>query len=260
MRAETLAMRDPALASLLGVLVAVSPAVAAASSGAAPSFGEDGYDDVYDVGDYGPYDTFGTDFGTDLGTDFGTEEFGGRTQLALNPAAILAAGPAHPQHPLNPQNQPSMMRMWASQQHRITRTSSRMSLIEPNSGSDVDVERYVLWLSTPLVLGTASAITISQNPAFKMRPQRVTSNAPNPGFVTITEIKVANISVTSGGTGDAFEFNALGQGQTLDMPTITPAYQVTVLGNYTGFIPPGYVGGGAFTKSFSFKGPAHMVK
>lgn len=259
MRAETLAMRDPALASLLGVLAGAAVASAPVAASASPSFGEDGYEDVYDYGDYGPSDSFGTDLGTDFGVDVATS--GGATAaLAINPAAILSAGPAHPLHPLNPVNQSKVMGMWAQQQHRNLRTAARMSLIEPNSGSDIDVERYVLWLSTPLVLGTPSAITVSQNPAFKMRPQRVTSNAPAPGFATITEIKVANISVTSGGTGDAFEFNALGQGQTLDMPTITPAYQLTVLGNYTGFIPPGYVGGAAFLKSFSFKGPAHMVK
>lgn len=164
-------------------------------------------------------------------------------------------------HPLNPRNQSAVMNMWAQNQQRAARTNGRMGLIEPNSGSDVDVERYVLWLSTNITaLGTAQAINISQNPSFKIRPQRVTTNAPTPGFVTVSEIKVANISVTSGGTGDAYEFNALGQGQTLDMPTITPAYSLTFIGNYTGFVPPGYVGGAAYLFSISFKGPAHMVK
>jgi hypothetical protein len=45
----------------------------------------------------------------------------------------------------------------------------------------------------------------------------------------------------------------------LDMPTLSPANRATVLGFYTGFIPPGFVLGAAYTFVASFKGPATIV-
>jgi hypothetical protein len=73
------------------------------------------------------------------------------------------------------------------------------------------------------------------------------------------EIKVANVSVTVGGTQDAFDYSAIGVEQSLDMPTLSPANRATVLGNYTGFVPPGYVALAAYTFCASFKGPAQIV-
>jgi len=105
-----------------------------------------------------------------------------------------------------------------------------------------------------LVLGVAGAINATGQPDTNIRPQRCTMNAPQPGFATIAEIKVANVSVSVGGTQDAFDYSALGVGQSLDMPTLTPANRATVLGNYTGFVPPGYVGGAPYTFCASFKG------
>jgi hypothetical protein len=133
-------------------------------------------------------------------------------------------------------------------------------LLEPNKGSAIKVERYTFSVNQALVLGVALGLTtMTGQPDTNIRPQRVTMNAPTPGFCSITELKVANVSVTVGGIADAFQFSAIAVGQTLDMPTLSPANRATVLGAYTGFVPPGFVGGSAYLFTASFTGPASIV-
>ena len=84
-------------------------------------------------------------------------------------------------------------------------------------------------------------------------------NAPSPGFATITDIKVANVSALVGGIEDAYGFNANAVGQHLDLPTLTPANRLTVSGQYTGLVPTGFTTATAYTFVASFRGPASIV-
>ncbi len=205
---RNLAMRDPALAAVLGLV------------------GNAGAD-------------FGAEFGDDFGTDFGADE-----------AVALAPTPAN------------MQKAWAhygNAAKRDARTKARERILEPNAGSDVKVERYAFSLNQTLTLGTAVAVSAGGNPDTNIRPQRVSINAPAPGFGTVTEIKVANVSVTVGGIGDMFEYNAMGVGQSLDMPTLSPANRASILGAYNGFVPTGYVGGFSYILCVTFKGPSSIV-
>jgi hypothetical protein len=217
---KTLALRDPAAAILMG-------AIDGADFGA--EYG-------YDFGD----DEHGDDYGDDYGADY---SFG---------AAAPARHPAHPPAAL-------AAKLWAQHKARTAHTDRRARLIEPNKGSSVKIERYSFAINAALVLGTPANLNMFGQPDTNIRPQRVTMNAPSPGFATIQEIKVANVSVTVGGTSDAWDYNSLGVGQSLDMPTLTPANRAQVLGAYTGFVPPGFVGGSAYTFCCSFKGPASIV-
>lgn len=228
-----LSLRDPALAALLGLIGGVTPA------GVNADFGHDVDDDER----YGQQSQIGVDFGndySDIGIDFGAE-------AAL--ATASATGPT-------PQ---VMQALWKKHLSGQAISSSRQRLLEPNSGSDVKIERYAFSVNASLVLATASAIVASGNPDTNIRPQRVTMNAPSPGFMTVSEIKVANVSVTVGGIADGFEYFAGGVGQSLDMPTLTPAQRATVLGTYSGFTPPGFVAGTAYLFCASFKGPATIT-
>jgi hypothetical protein len=223
-------------------------AIASPGSDFGGEFGDEYGDDVGDD-DYG--DDYGYEFGDEYGDDVGAYEFG-----AAAPAA--ARGGVRIARPLAPP--PALAaKMWAAVRKSNNRTASRTRLIEPNRGSKVKIERYAFSINAALVLGVASPIVASGQPDTNIRPQRVTMNAPANGFALINEIKVANVSVTVGGIEDAFDYNALGVGQSLDMPTLTPANRASVLGNYTGFVPPGYVGGGGYVFAVSFKGPASIV-
>lgn len=216
---KTLAMRDPALAALVG---------AGPVSNAGSDFGGEWDDDMgYDAEFGDDDDDFGDD--DDMGYD---AEFG----ATANKRAIRA---------------------W---QARRKRTARRVRQLEPNRGSAVKVERYSFSISQTLTLGTSSAVLLTGQPDTTIRPQRMTVNAPTPGFVTLSEIKVANVSVSVGsGDEDAFNYSPLGQDMSLDMPTLTPANRATLRGTYSGFVPPGFVGAASYILTASFKGPSSIV-
>jgi hypothetical protein len=45
----------------------------------------------------------------------------------------------------------------------------------------------------------------------------------------------------------------------LDLPTLQPANRITVTGNYTGFVPPGFANNFAFTFIMTFQGPSTIA-
>lgn len=221
-----LAMRDPASAALFGL-------IPSGSFGGESSFGNDWAGDV------------GFGFGDDHGFGFG---------------AAPAPHPAAPHHIPQPTQQQAMA-LWHKHHTQAAHTSHREMILEPNKHSTVKIERYRFPLNQTIVLGTAIAINMSSQPDCKIRPQRLTSNAPVPMFATLAEIKVANVAVTIGGGNsvDAFEFNANGQGQEMDLPTIEPSNKATVVGAYNGLVPPGFLGGSSVIFVLSFTGPSTMA-
>jgi len=232
--ANQLAMRDPALAALMGI-VAIG----------GTNFGGDlARHSVHGESDFG--DDYGAEFGDDMGAEFGDDygaEFG------------AAAAPRSPRP--SPQQ---LAALWNSHHQKKAHSAKRGALLEPNKGSDVKVERYAFSISQAITMGTAVALQLTGQPDTNIRPQRVTMNAPSPMFAFVSEIKVSNVSVTvGGGVEDAFNYGANGVGQSLDMPTLTPANRATVLGSYSGFVPPGFVGGSAVFFTATFKGPASIV-
>lgn len=207
---KQLAMRDPALAALLGVHSA-------------------------------PGADFGAEFGDEYGVDYNPwgAEFGDDPKAPITPGQAQAA-----------------VAMVRSQQSASAR---RNALLEPNKGSSVKVERYTFSVNQTLTLGTAVALNASNQPDTTIRPQRVTMNAPSSGFCTIDNIKVANVSVTVGGTLDAFQFSPIAVGQHLDMPTLSPSNRASFAGNYSGFTPPGYVAAASYVFAMSLTGPATVI-
>lgn len=224
-----LAMRDPALAAIMG------------------------------IDDFGIESEFGNEFGAEFGDEFGGYQFGAdptslRSSLGAGSSGLAALASPSIRSMSLPQAQVAAV----LQAHAETeqKTKGRMNMLRPNAGSKVQVERYAFAINAALVLGTASAIDASNSPDVTIRPQRVTMNAPATGFVTISELKVANVSVSVGGTQDAADYAPNAVGSTLDMPTLSPANKARLLGNYTGFVPPGFAGAAAYTFCCSLKGPA----
>jgi hypothetical protein len=114
------------------------------------------------------------------------------------------------------------------------RTEERESLLEPNKGSKTKIERYDFSLNANLVLGKPSSLDMSLQPSVTIRPQRLITNAPCPGFVSFLIIQVANMNVTVGSNTDAYSYSASAVGSSLDCPTISPANRVTIAGVYSG--------------------------
>lgn len=185
----------------------------------------------------------GTDFGAEF-SDYGFE-FGDDA-----PAAAMALPAPTPAQAMQAYQQLHMQK---------AHTARRASLLEPNKGSAVKVEVYEFNVNQTLTLGTALSFTATNQPDTNIRPKRISMNAPSPGFVTVTELKVANVSVIVGGTSDAWNYNANGVGQHLDLPTLSPANRATIIGSYTAFVPPGFVGGSSYLFCVSMKGPASVI-
>jgi hypothetical protein len=238
-----LAMRDPAMAILL--LGASAPAgISGAEFGWEPEsfsaeFGTEfaaefanDPNEMFAAGDFG--------FGDDYGAEFGA------------PAKALA-----PPRPTAQQALAAYQKLARAQ----AQTANRARLIEPNKNSSAKIERYSFTISEEIELGNDSTFTdLSDQPDTTIRPQVVTMNAPTPMFAFVNNIKMANVSITVGsGEEDAYNYNANGWGKSLDMPTLSPSNRATVNGRYTGYLPPGFVGGTLVPFSVNFKGPATIV-
>ena len=182
-----------------------------------------------------------SDFGVDFGDDAWGIDFGADAPAAMMPTKSEA------------------LQAWKAHTMQKSHTERRARMLEPNKGSALKVERYGFSVTAPLVLGTAGSFNVNNNPNTNIRPQRVTCNAPVPGFATLSNISVANVNVLVGGDFDAFDFSAQAVDSELDLPTLTPANRATVTGDYSGLVPPGYLGGAAYKFITSFKGPASMV-
>jgi hypothetical protein len=210
---------------------------------------------------------FGDVSGADFGSDYGDEDaaMDGDMGFGADMGAFGFGGGPNPvgNSPRIPRATPqAAMALWNKHHMQQAHTAHRESLIEPNKHSTVKIERYTFPLNNAITIGTAVAFTtLSGSPDVKLRPERCSMNAPVPFFATISEIKVANVSATIGGSNatDAYDFSAVSVGQALSLPTITPQNKVTVNGNYTGLIPPGLLGGFAATFIASFKGWAEMA-
>jgi hypothetical protein len=217
-----LAMRDPALAALIGKL------------------GSD----------------FGADRGDDFGVDLPTSAFGLDISPAtqIHPAAALMAQQIAPAAQ-NPQAHAIVAQHLSAQQV----SQQRRRLLSPNEGSSITVERYAFAIDASITLGTATAISLSGQPDTYFRPQRVMMNSPAPGFVTISSGRVANVNFTVGSTTDSWFWNANAVGTMLDLPLMSPAHKATIQGNYTGTVPTPLSGTGAFTFVTQFEGPASVA-
>lgn len=226
MNAATLAMRDPAMAALVGAIGS----------------------------DFG-HDDFGADFGDDYGTDYLGADFGVPATPPVAAAGALAAVP---------RGSPAQMQaLWHAHHVKAARGQARVRLMDPNEGLPVKIERYTFSLNATITaLATPQAnLNASSQPDVRFRPEQFTINVPSIGMVYISDIRMANVSVSVGGGNleDAFNFSPLSVGRQLSMPTLEPSNKATITANYTGLVPAPLTGTGAFTIVYNFKGWARLA-
>jgi hypothetical protein len=227
MNSHQLALRDPALAAFTG-------AISGGDFGA--SFGNDDYGFGESEGGY----EYG--FGDESGYEYG--------------AIVPPVRPAIPR----PTAQQAMA-AWNALASKRAIGHRRKVLLDPNAGSDSKIERYIFSLAQTFTLGTAAAFdsNMSQSPSTDFRPNMVIVNTPAPGFATASSIAIANVLVTVGGTTDLWSFSSGQQGTFVSWPTMTPSNKATFAGNYTGFVPPGYVAAASFTLTVTMTGWASLA-
>ncbi len=175
--------------------------------------------------------------GADFGVEFGSDEYG------------VEFGEDHP-------TAENMAKAWREKQY----TKQRERLLSPNAGSSAKIQRYTFGIGQTLTLETAVALAMTGNPQTYIRPQRVTTNAPLPGFARLSSMQVGNVGIIVGNPIDAFFLAAQAQDAHLDVPTIGPQNQVQVTGNYDALLPDGgYVTATSFRFVIGFTGPASMT-
>lgn len=252
--ARQLALRDPAAAIMLGAIAGADFGTEHHNRrGSGNRFGRPNNDNDAALS------PFGKDHGF-MGADFATSDYGADFGSSFSPVGAdfgdddFGADAAHP----SPQQLVAMhKKIVASNKH----TARRASLLEPNAGSRIKVERYSFGLSQQITIGSVANINMNGAPSVDLRPQRVCSNVPGPNFVFLTLIQVANVVVTvgQGSFEDANDYAANAVGTMLDLPTLSPQNRATVAGQYNAFIPPAYINGTTSQFCMSFKGWAEIV-
>jgi hypothetical protein len=247
MHMNTLVARDPALGALLGAIQGHDFGY----SRPMPQAPMMGYQ-IPTMAPPMPMGRFGVGFGDDMG--FGSQwGFG-----APHPHAMAHHAP-HPHHPAAHHAPPHHAPM---QHHSPHSTYGRTLLLDPNRESTVKVERYSFSFSpaASLVLGTASPLgTFTANPSTSIKGQRVVTNAPAAGFVTLDSLQIANVNVFVGTTEDAFTYTAVAQNVVLDLPRLDPQNRATASGDYSGSLPPGFSSGASFKFVVTLQGPSTLA-
>ena len=220
-----LALRDPALAALMGALP-------------------------------------GSDFGAEWERSrFGGDmagEFGGGYPSGFG-AEAAAAGLAHPD-PSHPANQAAMVALFHQHKQRMLATSRRVAHLDPNKDSTVKIEGYSFTIAAaPVVLPVVAALAFNATgfPKTDIRPVRIIMNIPTVNFVYVQQIQVANVSSVVGVAEDAFKYSALAVGTQMSLPRMTPSTPATVNGTYSGLNP--FAPATPYTLTISFEGPATVA-
>lgn len=245
--------RDPALAALIGAIPGHDFGYSRPTPQPMQGFGCNPYQGMapqapvarYGFGDeYGGGMPMAPGFGSPMGWGFGAHHLAHPAHPAAHPAAHPHMPPHHMQH------------------HSPHSTYGRTLLLDPNRESTVKVERYSFSFSpaTPLTLGTPSALgTFTANPSTSIKGQRVVTNAPAQGFVSLDSLQIANVNVFVGTTEDAFTYSAQAQNVVLDLPRLDPQNRATASGDYSGMLPIGFSNGTLFKFIVTLQGPSTLA-
>jgi hypothetical protein len=255
-------MRDFAMMALAGSIAGANFGAEAYAS--YPPVSMESYSYGSDPAQSSPY---GADFG-----DFGYGGFGVDAPAAAlvpplqhpggMPAAIMHAPPPAPPAP----HPHEVARVWHEHHRRMhhehlmaQHQMHRELLLDPNKYSRLKVERYSFTLLQAFVFGTPDDLNTTLQPACKMRPDRIVTNIPIPFMMEMDTLQVSNVNVLIGSGEDAWTYNPQAQNVVLQLPTVEPAFRVTLTGFYTGVYPSGYQNGNPFNFRTGLQGWAVLA-
>ena len=202
------------------------------------------------------------------GADFGDFGYGG---FGVDPPVVQHPGSPAPPHMAAPPAPPAphpheLARVWhehhARQHHEHLMAQHQMHrelLLDPNKYSRLKVERYSFTLIQAFAFATADDLNTTLQPACKMRPDRIVTNIPIPFMMELDTLQVSNVNVLIGSGEDAWTYNPQAQNVVLQLPTVEPAFRVTLTGFYTGVYPSGYQNGNPFNFRTGLQGWAVLA-
>jgi hypothetical protein len=231
-----LTMRDPAMAALMGALP--SQNFGAMRRGTSTPTGRGrgrssrtGAEFGFGFGDEGDY---GADAGADAGADYGHHKH-------------------HPHH--GHHKHPHV----AAHERMLAETHSRMRMLDPNGSSRVKVEGYGFPITQSVILGVVSNIFQTLQPNAMIKPTVMVTNAPVPGFVSLSSVLIANVNTIIGGSDDAYHYNPNSLRTYSRFPLLDMSTRATMSGTYSGLVPPGYAPAFAFPFTLTLYGPAVLA-
>ena len=258
-------MRDFAMMALAGTIAGANfgaEGTAHADPFTAASVSMQSYQPGSDPRQSSPY---GADFG-DYG-NFGYGGFGVDAPMVQAPGGHPAPPVAHGAPPAPHAPHPhELARVWhehhARQHHEHLMAQHQMHrelLLDPNKYSRLKVERYSFTLIQAFTFGASDDLNTTLQPACKMRPDRIVTNIPIPFMMEMDTLQVSNVNVLIGSGEDAWTYNPQAQNVVLQLPTVEPAYRVTLTGFYTGVWPTGYGSGNPFNFRLGLQGWAVLA-
>ena len=205
-------------------------------------------------------------YGADFGENFGYGGFGVDAPMVQAPGGHPAPPVAH-ERPAPPAPHPhELARVWhehhARQHHEHLMAQHQMHrelLLDPNKYSRLKVERYSFTLLQAFTFGQNDDLNTTLQPACKMRPDRIVTNIPIPFMMEMDTLQVSNVNVLIGSGEDAYVYNPQAQNVVLQLPTVEPAFRVTLTGYYTGVYPTGYQSGNPFNFRTGLQGWAVLA-
>ena len=239
-------MRDFAMMALAGTIAGANfgaEGTAHADPFTAASVSMQSYQPGSDPRQSSPY---GADFG-----DFGYGGFGVDAPMVQAPGGHPAPPVAH-ERPAHHARQHHEHLMAQHQMHREL-------LLDPNKYSRLKVERYSFTLLQAFTFGQNDDLNTTLQPACKMRPDRIVTNIPIPFMMEMDTLQVSNVNVLIGSGEDAWTYNPQAQNVVLQLPTVEPAFRVTLTGYYTGVYPTGYQSGNPFNFRTGLQGWAVLA-
>jgi hypothetical protein len=253
---NSLAMRRPALAALLGILPSEG------HFGSEPTFGNEfGLDDELE-GEFG----FG-DEGQLNAASMGDHSFA-RNQIARGDVRQIDVNRDAFRNLVGQRNmlrsdltsdQRKLNHLAQLRDRREERAVAHQMRLDPNHGQSLKLGTYSFGLSQAITIGIAVGLFMSDSPACTLRTKRVVMNAPGVGFATVSNLLIANVATTIGGAEDAFAYSAQSFSNEVDYPTLPPSQKATMTGNYTGFAPAPLFNGQSYTFSVRFSGTSTIA-
>ncbi len=140
-----------------------------------------------------------------------------------------------------------------------SRTEERLALLDPNAGSSVKIGHYTFSVQQTVVLSAAEGLSMTNSPLTDIKPERLIFNVPCFQFALISVVQIGNTSVIIGGSEDAANYTNVAVDVKLSMPLLRTSSRALVGGEYTGLSPAPFTPGNEYTIIATFHGPAMMT-